>query len=183
MSIQGCSSDSITDPGELATFHYRGEPIHPGAVQRLVGILADPLPVFTGIDLEGWSRSEDHGPAWTTKAGAVEWRPSEKYPDAYFEYRHVGRTPGGTHVIMTYEGGGGSGRFEHLLFVRFECGQSMFDGEPRSQVVMKSVGQVFLGDRQGGHAVVKGNKVIIDSWTGWLAHVENRTEPVEFVVD
>ncbi len=186
MSVQGCGSapdpTPDSDPGELATFRYRGEPIHPGAVQLLVGILADPLPVITGVDLEGWSRSEDHEAAWATKAGTVGWRPSKDHPDAYFEYRHAGRTPGGTHVIMTYESGGGSGIFEHVLLVRFECGQSMLGGEPRSQIVMKSVGLMFLGDRQGGKAVVKGNNVTIGSWTGYQAHRENRAEPVEFVV-
>jgi len=183
LSVQGCALNAVSDPGELATFHFRGEPIHPGAIQLLVGTLADPLPVVTGVDLEGWSRCNNHEPARTTEFGCVQWRPSQEYPDAYFEYCYAGRTPGGTHVIMTHESGGGSGIFEHLLLVRFECSQSMFEGEPRSQIVMKSVGLMLLGDRQGGKAIVKGSKVTIGSWTGWLAHLENRTDSIEIVVD
>jgi hypothetical protein len=65
-------------------------------------------------------------------------------------YRHLGVSPGGTHVLHTLSSGGGTGIFEDLLLVRFHKDRVRHDSEQRDRLLMTRVGNFILGDRDDG---------------------------------
>ncbi len=147
---------------ELKTFRYRGKPIPPPAVAELVGILADPLPTLTSIDLEGWLRSNRAVNVAAEREGWIEADIVEDGKKAgYNMYRREGTLPGDVHVLQTVDNGGGTGAFKHLLLVRFEFDDAYEDGATRRRISMKRVGGFSLGDRDDGKVEVRDDKIII----------------------
>jgi hypothetical protein len=164
--------------GDLARFRFQGAPIHPGAVELLVGELADPLTVIGAVDLEGWSRCNAHEPMESKKSDFVVWHRSE---DHTFGYRHVGKTSAGTHVLETYGfSGGGSGVWQYLVFARLEKDRYCDGSEVRERILLKSTGGLFMGDRESPEVELIGNKVRVGPSRGWFRNI---TEPAWFEVN
>lgn len=81
---------------------------------------------------------------------------------ASFEYSYVGRTNQDIYVLLTDECTGGRGQFKGLLFLSIEVDPYLADenGE-RERVIIKRVGEHFLGDRWFGQVYVKNNQVLV----------------------
>jgi uncharacterized protein len=89
-----------------------------------------------------------------------------KENEGEFGYIYLGRTSSGTHVLCTYNSGGGSGVFESILFVTFESDLAIdTDGDglkkKRPRLLVKAVGSYFLGDRTGSTVNLKGDDLVI----------------------
>jgi hypothetical protein len=147
---------------ELHGFSWAGRPVHPAAIMELSCCLADLLPTTTAIDLEGFTRSNGVcGCVVTEEDGGVCLRDEARCGSGYFFYRSLGRSSAGTYVLQTAANGGGSGIFERLLFVRLEKETLLVDTERRDRIVLRCVGEYFLGDRDDGSVRFDGNRVII----------------------
>lgn len=140
----------ITPPGndELDEFYFEGRPIHPAAVQEFVGWLCDVLPVVAALDLEGAMDSERYLDTVIQRDGWVRY---ERGPES-FEYRHVGRTRRGTHVLETRSG---------LLFVRFDRGRIQDQGIVRERTLMTCIGR----QASSGRVSVDGGRLTVDGVT------------------
>lgn len=169
------SCSTSAESQALSEFRFQGKPIHPGAIQLLIGHLADLLPVITAVELEGWTRSNECRAGSITRDDFQEWESSEKQ---VFGYDHIGTTKSGSHVLTTYEyGGGGSGIWEYLILVRLHVERTSEGGETRARTILKSVGGIFLGDREGSLVSLAGNRITIAPGRGSRA---SRTESLVF---
>ena len=161
-SISATPDDEARLREELKAFRYRGKPIPPAAVAELGGILADPLPTLTSIDLEGWLRSNRAVNAVTERNGWIE---SDLVEDGkktgYNRYRREGTLAGDVHVLQAVENGGGTGAFKDLLLVRFEFDDAFENGFTRRRISMRRVGGYSLGDRDDGKVDIHDGKIII----------------------
>lgn len=143
------------DAGELGAFRFGGKPIHPACV-RMLGIeLQNTLPSVAAVDVEGCTRNASA--AMTQEA---EWVRIELEGGGYFEYRHVGVSRSGIHVLETRESGGGTGVFMDLLFVRLTV-DALVGGERRQRVILTRLGGFVLGDRDDGVVRLDGDRLTI----------------------
>lgn len=85
-----------------------------------------------------------------------------------FGYRHVGTTPAGIHVLETAECSGGSANWVSLVFLVFEAdyglsmdSQSNFIQLSNERLLLKKLGDIFLGDRWAGGLELDGNRLVI----------------------
>jgi hypothetical protein len=143
---------------DLRDFRFRGQPIHPACVMKLGTELADGLPIVAAVDVEGCTQSQQHPAAFTVRDG---WVRIELEGRGWFAYRHLGVSPGGTHVLQTQSSGGGTGIFKDLLLVRFHSDRVRQDGKLRDRLLMTSVGNFTLGDRDDGEVRLEGNVAVI----------------------
>jgi hypothetical protein len=146
---------------DLTAFRYSGTPIHPLCVKALLGHLADPLPWIASVELEASSKSNEcRSIPCTEERGAVRCNAVDSgSPASFFQYKHLGMTSDGTHILVTADCGGGSGVFEDLLFVRFEPDRAYEQGTYRDRMLMRCIGSFVLGDRDDGQVELIGDRI------------------------
>lgn len=123
---------------------------------------------YGAVDVGDTSASHPAGPSVTyMNADACGSQACVGMPP-YFSYGLVGRTKSGLYVLWTSDGGGGSGRFENLLIVRFreEMALSRVPGSDvlrpdRKRCVIERLAQIILGDRYTGRLAVEGDTLLI----------------------
>jgi hypothetical protein len=120
--------------------------------------LSDSLPAIAAVDVEGCTESQQHPSAFTAREG---WIRIGLKGGGWFAYRHLGVSPGGTHVLHTQCSGGGTGVFEDLLLVRFHQDRIQQNGKPRNRLLMTSVGSFTLGDRDDGEIRFEGSRIVV----------------------
>jgi hypothetical protein len=142
-------------------FTYKTEPINPRAIQELLPWMSDGLPGPIAIDLEGTVNSNRYyGDVAKENDGSVSIDLSKNgVGEGSFRYLHIGMLANGTHVVETWQSGGGSGVFTSLLFVTFQM-EWMFDetGGRRRILTMNTKGSVTLGDRYIGEISVNPSR-------------------------
>jgi hypothetical protein len=150
-------------------FTYEGDPIHPLAVRDLLSHLLDPAPGPVSVDLagtrgrRGWSNRYFVEKISIEPDGTVR---VSKVPGGWFAYRRLGAVRSGTHVVQTWDSGGGSGVFTNLVFLKFVLdvdfqGTTSEQFVARPMLLMRRVGEFGLGDRYGGTIVVREDTVEI----------------------
>lgn len=154
--MPGCTSSPA-----LQEFHHHGKRIHPGALHAMVGKLSDSLPTVAAVDLEGWSRSNAAFFPIEVRGDIVRARLTQEEPTLFAQYRLVGTTPGGTHLVEVASFGPGSGVFSDLLWLRFETDRVQEQDVVRARSLLKCIGRFALGDRDDGTIRLEGNHVII----------------------
>src|SRR5262245_56275825 len=113
------AADSVEVPGR--EFRFRGKPIHPLLIKRFEPWISDERPPIT-VELNltaAWQTNEFAGEFHTEADGRVLITLPER---SSYAYRHLGVMGDGTHVLRSYDSGGGSGVFQALLFVRLRKG-------------------------------------------------------------
>jgi hypothetical protein len=153
---------------ELEGFRFKGAPIHPALVEELDAPLADPLPTVVSVDLEAGHASNRTRSSVLSEVRGFLRRVDSASGDGggnseFFEYRYLGCTKGGLHVLETAACGGGSGVFMAILLVTFEADDSYEQGNRRTRVLMKRVGEFRLGDRDDGTVTLSGNRLRISA--------------------
>ncbi len=135
------------------------KPIHPAVLQTLMCPLAASSPFVQAVDVAAFDDSDAY--ELRTESGRTT---ASRLGDnrEYIAYTHVGVLPGGVHVLDVSECGGGSGVFRSLLLVRLDdvAPSSLLGGRPRV-LIMSSVDQVSLGDRNDARVSVGGDGVVI----------------------
>lgn len=173
---------SAADPARLSdarlaeansTFRIDGKPLHPGCLAEFRPDLCDD--VFTRVmvvDVQACAESEKYC-VWPLKTyqGFLFYENTETKES--FGYRYLGRTPGGIHVVDTWENGGGSGFFTAAMFVVFETRRFATNasgpvaGGPRARgavserLAMRCLGQVGHGDRDDGRIELRGDTLLL----------------------
>jgi len=145
-----------------ATFTYDGKPIHPGLVKEFASWISDPgMPTTVSVDV-----SAEHGNEYfedemkRQKDGSVILQKENE--QEYFYYKWLGRLNNGVHVLRVADGGGGSGVFEDLFFVRFDKGEGFTpDGKKYDRLLMTVVRYFPLGDRDDAEIKVLLDRVVV----------------------
>lgn len=145
-------------------FAVDGRPIHPAVIRTLMCPLAASSPFIRAVDVAAF----DDAAAYeiTTESGrTTASRLDDKHARTgeYIAYTHVGMLPGGVHVLDVSECGGGSGVFRSLLLVRLDdvAQSSLLDGRLSRLMLLSSVDQVALGDRNDAQVCLEGDGVVI----------------------
>lgn len=146
-------------------FTYKGKPIHPGLIKEFAGWISDSWqPITTSVDIaaafdtneyfDSEVQVKDNGYVYLQEEGKTE----------YFYYKWLGQLKNGLHVVETGDGGGGSGIFQDIYFVRFDVGEGVDpEGNKYNRLLMTIVRNYGLGDRDDGEIKVlpEENKVIL----------------------
>jgi|GEM_PF-5974134 len=155
------------NPASAATpqleFAIDGKAIHAAIVQALLCSLATTAPFTRAVDVAAFDDSDAY------QLGTESGRPTAFRLDLqhvrtgeFIAYTHVGILPDGVHVLDVSECGGGSGVFRSLLLVRLEdvVQRSLIEGHP-STLILSSVDQIGLGDRNDAGVSVEGDGVVV----------------------
>jgi hypothetical protein len=125
---------------------WDGAPVHPACIRELSTDLADPRPVIAAVDLEGCRRSNRYS-AYQVDGPMVRWSEPGGPGKGFADYTYYGALGNGIHVVGLLEGGGGSGLFRTLLFLRIVEDRVIEDGETRVRYALTRLGSETLGDR------------------------------------
>jgi len=145
------------------SFVSEGKPIHPAVIRALMCPLANTAPFTRAVDVAAFDDSDAY------ELGTESGRTTASRLDSQhvrtvecIAYTHVGLLPGGVHLLDVSECGGGSCVFRSLLLVRLEdvAQRSLIDGRPRA-LIMSSVAQISLGDRNNARVSVSDDGVVI----------------------
>jgi len=187
--LLGCEKAPVqknaTTPGQEFPYSFNKSPfISPQIIQDFNTWLSDSGDAVVSINvLEAQASNRYSGAALVRNTlGEEPYVYSEQASDgsiSEFGYRYVGRTSSGVYVLLTSDGGGGSGVFHSLMLLTFEYDQSLICDWDRGVVqptgkrlLIKKQGQISLTDRWDGKLSVKGNSVFIGEDVGWFAHSE-----------
>lgn len=144
-------------------FAVAGKPIHPAVLQTLMCPLATSSPFVRAVDVAAFDDSDAY--ELRTESGrttASRLDDNHARTGEYIAYTHVGALPGGVHVLDVSECGGGSGVFRSILLVRLDdVAQSRLLGDRPGVLIMSSVDQISLGDRNDARVSVEGDGVLI----------------------
>lgn len=145
-----------------AKFTYAGKPIHPGLVEEFSGWMSDSGPITVSVDVSaayGTNEYYEDEVKIADNGNIAIYRKDS----SYFCYRWLGRLDNGLHVLYVEEGGGGgSGIFEDLNFVRFDIGEGInSDNKKYKRLLMTIVRTYVLGDRDDGKIEVLKDRVIV----------------------
>ena len=170
MSLISCAEDVHPLFKEVdTTFKLNGKPIHPKLIQEFEPWLSDRLPVTISVDvLEAEGTNEYSASNIEEEDGSYTY--TAKDGNSY-TYRWLGRLRNGLHVVRgAVWGGGGSGVFSGLLFVKFSTSKGL-DGHLNSDKDIKSYDRILmtivcnygLQDRYSGEIKLQAqeNKVIV----------------------
>lgn len=155
-------------------FIMGGQPINPMIIKDLNTWISDGGDQIVTINLLDSQTSNKyfHNPSKIQKTGkyfSVEVPPSSK-EEHFFKYALEGVTDNGVFVIQTIEwGGGGTGAFPTLLFIRIHKGMGF--GEIKNgkialnhkRILIEKLGELPLGNRVKTTVTVQGNTVNLDS--------------------
>ena len=143
-------------------FRFHGKPIHPLLIKQFEPWISDARPPITvEVNLTAAWDSNEYATGFKTDSNGIV---SVSLPEgASYAYRHLGRLRDGTHVLRTFDSGGGSGVFEAILFVRFRTSLAyLADGVKQGEQIFLGVVRRYpLGDRDGAEVVVKPDHVIV----------------------
>lgn len=156
-----------------AAFRLDGRPIHPGCLAEFAADLWDGVfPRVMAVDIQACAESEKYG-LWPVQENQGFLFYENARSRESFGYRYLGRTPGGIHVLDTWENGGGSGYFTAAMFVVFETrrfatnspgpesGGVGSKGALNERLVMRCLGQVIHGDRDDGRIELRGDYLLL----------------------
>jgi len=123
--------------------------------------------VVSAVDVEGSVRSNRYSGGRVTKlTEGWEYRNPDKEGEGFFDYRWLGISPRGTHVVLTAENGGGSGIFYRILFLRLEVRPFFNHDHEERRWVLSCLGEVGMGDRTRDEAHLEQETLVIRSPEG-----------------
>ncbi|MBM3252742.1 MAG: hypothetical protein FJZ16_00625 [Candidatus Omnitrophica bacterium] len=149
-------------------FTYKNKPIHPFLIGEFIGWMSDQRPIVTVVDVSAAFDTNEYPNSQVKRQYGQWWAVREErcfcgdlteYDD--FGYKWLGKMADNVHVVEIGNGGGGSGYFMYLVFVKFSEGQTMWEGKKQEQLLMSLIGIYSLGDRYNGKIKVYQDKVII----------------------
>lgn len=162
------AAPDIPSPAQLEltqAFTVHGKPVHPRAVDEMLPWLSCSGPTIFAIDpLAASENPNRYAPAEVTKSDSwVRWNNPANGGQEWTAYRHLGTLRDGTIVLQTAQGGGGSGVFQNLLFLRVQSRPTMTlkENELHPGLMLVLVGMYALGDRDQTLIQVDQNRVLV----------------------
>jgi hypothetical protein len=151
------------------SFTYKGMHIHPDLVNEFEVWLSDNCPPITvSVDILAARRSgNEYGSKIEFRGDTLFSYNEKRYGRGfngrgYYYYTHLGKMANGIHVLQTGSGGGGTGVFKYLYFVRFSTDKAYnSDGTIYERLLMTVIRRFLLGDRDDGNVEVLPDKVIV----------------------
>jgi hypothetical protein len=159
-------------------FLINGKPINPMIVKDLSPWISDSGDQVVSINLLDSQKSnryffegknleiEDGGVPFSVKVTLSQEAEDSLRSSEYFIYKVLGKTANGIFVLKVIEGGGGSGIFSNLLFVRIREDKG-FDNKTlslgRKRVLIETLGTVTLGDRVYSTVTIKKNSLLVET--------------------
>ncbi len=107
---------------------------------------------------------------WKNDQTSFEYNYFEEEPSCSFSYYCVGKSESGIYVLHTSSSGGGTGIFKGLVFVVIEKSTDVVYDEDekgystheyKESILIKKIGEFYLGDRWFGKIEIKGNTLLI----------------------
>lgn len=152
----------VSAPSDTA-FAVNHKPIHPAVIQALMTPMETTTPFVRAVDVLAFAENDAFeltsqlDVMTAHRLDAKRTRTGEN-----ISYTHVGVLPGRVHVLDVSECSGGSGIFRSLLLVRLsEASEaSLTRGRPKT-LVLFSVDQIALGDRNNAIVSVEGEGVVV----------------------
>lgn len=139
------------------SFVHHDKIIHPLVIKRMTAELCDTYPVVRSVDLRAAMQSDEYSvPFQVTNDWAVT-----HFDHGYFGYVYMGRSSSGTHVVRTYDGGGGSGVFQSILLIKREHRPFISDGKAIAHDCLVLTGRYGLGDRDPAKVIIDGDNLVI----------------------
>ena len=117
------------------------------------------------VDLSTCQKSNrfDEGTYAKDVSGWVRTRRSDSSDRSSFSYRFIGSLPSVTMVLHVYEDGGGSGVFESVMLLAVASELTIgSDGKQRTQLVLRVLRTVSIGDRANAEVSIDGKTVRVD---------------------
>ncbi|MCH8312993.1 MAG: hypothetical protein IID17_08415 [Nitrospinae bacterium] len=111
-------------------FMLEGKHIHPGLIAEFSNWMSDGArPHTVSVDvLAANDTNEYFKDSYTVDQGRLNLNRDD---GSFFDYEWLGKLKNGIHVLEIWEGGGGSGVFMALFFVKFEIGSGFNSDLPR----------------------------------------------------
>ncbi len=163
--VPGCRSTSAagSDAEIQGEFHVEGRPIPALAILMLASDVVDPLPAVVAVSIDAITLGNlgRTGEEYSREDGVAGLRHPELLGNGFFEYRRLGMSSTGVHVLEVFACTGGSGVFKSLLFVRLERDRLRDEHAPKVRTILRSMGSVTLGDRDDGEIKMVGDQVIL----------------------
>jgi hypothetical protein len=165
ITVTNCSYGDINDDlKEVNTkFTYHGKPIHPAIIEEFSPWLSDPdKPITITLDVAAAEGTNEYlaDNVEVKDNGYVFYRHQDK--KECFYYKWLGELNDHLHVLEVGEGGGGSGDFKSLFFVRFDVGEGyMPEGKKYARLLISIVRNYALGDKDKGEIKLLANHVVI----------------------
>ncbi len=146
-------------------FTYKGKPIHPGLIKEFAGWISDSWkPITTSVDIAAAFDTNEYFDSEVEVKDSGYIYLQEEGKAEYFYYKWLGQLKNGLHVIETGDGGGGSGIFQDIYFIRFDIAEGLDpEGNKYNRLLMTVVRNHALGDRDDGEIKIlpEENKVIL----------------------
>jgi hypothetical protein len=167
-------NDERSLPVSESPFSFVRPPfINPRIVDELQGYLLDSSHTVISVDL---SVANDSNRFWSDfKTEESDGRVRVSFtdrddPKAWFDYRWIGVSDSGTHLVWTRDCGGGTGVFHRILFLSLhkDTGlvQSGYAVATRERILLKILGSIGLGDRYYGEVSFSEGVLKIGAVTG-----------------
>lgn len=172
--LNGENSDIGKHWKHLKYSFTQNEYVNPLIIEELIGWISDPHETIVSIDLTSANNSNRFSEKYSVKnISGVDWVLNDRKQEGFFQYRHLGVSPSGIHILYCCSSGGGSGIFHSVVFLVLQKDNAiLFDEinqlETRERVLLKTLGGIPLGDRYCGYVSYKDN----------ILHIEPALKPL-----
>jgi hypothetical protein len=157
------NNDSASSSADIQGIRFsfsREEFVHPRIAEELVGFLSDTHETVVSADVNSANRSNrfygevkiipDTDGLWVEHEYEEPTTPNRPF----FQYKEIGISGSGIHILQTIMSGGGTGRFNRLCFLAFNTDTGLvLDGgtlATRRRILLKTLGSIPIGDRYWG---------------------------------
>lgn len=159
------------DTGEQIYSFRQEEFIHPLIVRELIGWLSDPAETVIAVDLSVANRSNRFAGAFSLTQQDdrtfVKWTSDDR---GSFMYAHIATSASGIQMVECYDCGSGSGVFGSVGLFSLEQDRALEKpgDAARTRILLKTLGNIVLGDRYNGKIVYHNGVLVIGPDEGWF---------------
>jgi hypothetical protein len=154
---------------------FTSEPfVHPKIIKDLLSWQSDLGDQVVAINLLESQNSNRY-------FGDIRFHATDKYPfiicdegtrTTWFGYQYIGKTKSDIHILHTRHSGGGTGRFNHVMFITIKYDTSLRIHHSkvthdRKRLLIQKLTDIYLGDRWVGELEVQGNELHISRDRGY----------------
>ncbi len=168
-------------------YSFTNEPfVNPRLIDDLLSWISDSGDQVVAINLleaQNCNRYSSTAERWDNERAKTLWgsNPVVGYNErgegnsGWLSYVSLGQTDSGVHVLVISQNTGGSMTLRRLLFLTVESDMGLSHDwddpvirQTRPRLLLKSLGNIVLGDRWAGTLRVEGNQLLVGADDGWF---------------